>query len=306
MGLRALFRLPRVAAKSRWLQTLSFRAHPRDIVAERDSIRIVDCETQASFDRAHIPGSVLLPAHPYFKSPDSPNDIMEELAWETLCAELRITRGTKVVFVDAHPTRLLSMRAAWVWRYFGHSTAWFLDGGWTAYVRSGARVSVGSPTAPLLPLERGTVRAEVQHPMEATRADVLRAAAGTSSEGRAQPVLQLLDTRTLPEHVGDDLRSNQRGGTIPRSICVPHAQLFAADGSLESPEQLRARFTSAGLDLDAPIAAFCQLGIRAAVAAIALHEAGCPAAAVYEGGASEWLNDPSNPVARPGKTESAS
>lgn len=287
---------------SRRLHLHSFRAHVQDLLAnssQSTSIRVVDCEAQVAFDRAHIPGSVLLPAHPYFKSASHPNALIPADAWEEVCAGLGIGDETTVIFVDAHPTRLLSMRAAWVWRHYGHRSAWFLDGGWGAYVRSGARVSSSSPgpnTYAPPPLVGDPVRATAQPDTEATRAAVL-AAVAESERGGPRP-LQLLDTRTPLEHSGEDLRGNVRGGTIPGSVNVPHASLFASDGTLETPARLRAIFEAAGLDLRAPVAAYCQLGIRAAVAAVALREAGCAGAAVYDGGASEWLNDPEKlPVA---------
>lgn len=106
----------------------------------------------------------------------------------------------------------------------------------------------------------------------------------------------LLDARSVEEFAGDDLRGNPRGGAIPGARNIPFNTLLE-NGLLREPAALRSMFAAVGLhDCDAPVAAYCQLGIRASVAAIALREAGFKNVSVYEGGAKEWLSDLHLPV----------
>jgi thiosulfate/3-mercaptopyruvate sulfurtransferase len=115
---------------------------------------------------------------------------------------------------------------------------------------------------------------------------------------RGAAPLALLDARSPSEFDGSELYGNPRGGSIPGAVNVPFATLFDPQtGLLLPPARLQAIFAAAGLhDRTAPVATYCQLGIRASVAAVALREAGYEHAGVYEGGAKEWLADPALPV----------
>ena len=87
-------------------------------------------------------------------------------------------------------------------------------------------------------------------------------------------------------------------GRIPGSLNLPYTDLFAADGTFKSPEDIRAAFEGAGVDFARPLAATCGSGVTASVLLFALHLAGKHDTALYDGSWSEWGADPTTPKAQ--------
>ncbi len=69
-----------------------------------------------------------------------------------------------------------------------------------------------------------------------------------------------------------------------------------ANGSLLSPDELRARFDAAGIDLENPIVTSCGSGVTAAILTLALETLGHSANRLYDGSWSEWGGRPDTPV----------
>jgi len=78
--------------------------------------------------------------------------------------------------------------------------------------------------------------------------------------------VQVLDARTNTEFLGEDLRSNSRGGHLPGAKSLPHAGLLESDSTLQSPDDLRMRMRmrlrEADVHLDNPVVTHCDAGRR--------------------------------------------
>jgi thiosulfate/3-mercaptopyruvate sulfurtransferase len=170
-------------------------------------------------------------------------------------------------------------RAWWLLRDAGVGDVRVLDGGLAAWRRAG------------LPLEAGDV--------EAVRGDVLLTPGRLpvlDADGAAGFAGSLLDARAGERYRGEVEPIDPRAGHIPGAVSAPTAGNLDAEGRFLSPEALRARFTSLGVDLDGPVAAYCGSGITASHEVLALAVAGIDAA-LFPGSWSAWSSDPSRPAA---------
>jgi thiosulfate/3-mercaptopyruvate sulfurtransferase len=85
-------------------------------------------------------------------------------------------------------------------------------------------------------------------------------------------------------------------GHVPGAVSAPTTDNAAADGRFLSTDELRELFSRKGVRVDGPVGAYCGSGVTAAHEVLALHEAGIEAA-LYAGSWSDWITDPSRPVA---------
>lgn len=175
-------------------------------------------------------------------------------------------------------------RLWWLLRYFGHERVSLLDGGWQAWEAGGH------------PTERGETSVEPAsftprpHPEMVLDTPAVEALLG-------QPGVLLLDARASERYEGRVEPIDPRAGHIPGARSAPYAGNLAADGSMQSPEVLRERYTALGADSAERVVAYCGSGVTAAHDVFALHLAGLPGAQLYEGSWSGWSSDPKRPIA---------
>lgn len=190
-----------------------------------------------------------------------------------------------VVYDDADSTA--AARAWWLLRYFGHPAVRVLDGGFRAWTAAGQPAEPGD--APL-PVPGGFTARPGQ-------LDLLDAAAAAAL---ARSGL-LLDARAAERYRGETEPVDPVAGHIPGAVSAPTTENVNPDGTFKSPAALAARFQALGAagDRDSgvrPVAAYCGSGVTAAHEVLALTLAGVPAA-LYLGSWSDWVSDPSRPVA---------
>jgi thiosulfate/3-mercaptopyruvate sulfurtransferase len=106
----------------------------------------------------------------------------------------------------------------------------------------------------------------------------------------------VLDARTATEFSGADRRGNPRGGHLPGAVSLPHADLLAG-GAVKDAEAVGALVRQAGIGAG-PVVTHCDAGGRAALAALALVEAGYDDVRAYYASFSDWSAAPACPVAR--------
>lgn len=204
---------------------------------------------------------------------------------------------------DAHPVVVYdeadataAARAWWLLRYFGHRDVRVLDGGYRAWTAAGREVAAGAPP----PVAGGDFTVSAGHMP-------LLDSGGAAALARTG---LLLDARARERYRGETEPVDPVAGHIPGAVCAPTAENVNADGTFRPPAELAARFAAlaagspaAGSPSAGPapapppaVGAYCGSGVTAAHEVLALSLAGIPAA-LYAGSWSEWITDPSRPVA---------
>lgn len=180
---------------------------------------------------------------------------------------------------------LYASRLWHVLAHYGHDRVALLDGGiekWQAEGRPLEHGAVSPSPARFEPREsswmRGIDAAEIYERLD-------------------DPLVRLVDVRGPAEFSGEQRRA-ARGGHIPGAVLWPWEENLRPDGTLRAPAEIRARAQAAGLSPEQELVTYCQGGVRAAHAALALRIAGYPRVRIYDGSWAEWGNSPALPVHR--------
>ena len=261
-------------------------AHLRD-----DDLLVCDCRfagdaeaSRALYEGGHIPGAI----HVYWLEDLSAADTSvttflpdAEEASDRL-GRLGITHE-KIVVAYSDGGNLYASRLWHVLAHYGHDRVALLDGGIEKWEAEGR------------PLERGTVHAPAAR-FDPRESSWLR---GIGAEEIVQRLddreLRLLDVRGRAEFTGEQLRA-ARGGHIPGAILWPWEENLRPDGTMRDPAEIRGAAEAAGVTPEEELVTYCQGGVRAAHAALALRIAGYPHVRVYDGSWAEWGNDPALPI----------
>jgi len=261
----------------------------------RPGLKVVDAswympqsgrDAGAEFLAGHIPGAVFfdLNASSDPLSP-LPHMLPGPAAFGARMGRLGLQDGDAIVVYDGSGANLSAARAWWMFRVFGHESVAVLDGGSRKWEREGRPLERGPAPRPA-----GTFTARFDASRVRSRAEVMAAAGGGTA--------QVLDARSRGRFEGTEPepRAGLRGGHIPGSLNLPYAELVDADGCLLPPDQLRARFSEAGLDWRRPVIATCGSGVSACALVLGLHQVGVDDVAVYDGSWTEWGGRSDTPV----------
>jgi thiosulfate/3-mercaptopyruvate sulfurtransferase len=113
------------------------------------------------------------------------------------------------------------------------------------------------------------------------------------------PAMLLVDARAPERYAGNVEPIDPVAGHIPGAVNHPFSTNLDAVGRFLPPALLKARWLErlAGRD-PRHLIAMCGSGVTACQNLLALEVAGLSGAKLYPGSWSEWIRDPSRPVAR--------
>ncbi len=232
----------------------------------------------------HIPGAVFVDLDRDLSAPAGdggrhPLPVAEDFERAMRAAGVR--NATPVVVYD-DADGLPAARAWWLLRYFGHAQVAVLDGGLGAWLSAGRPLAEGDET----PQQPGDFAAQ-PGAMPVLDADGAARLAGAGV---------LIDARSPERYRGEVEPMDPVAGHIPGARNWPMARDLDAQGLFRPPAEL-AEDLGALTAGAAEVGAYCGSGITAAHTVLALELAGIPGAALYPGSWSEWVTDPSRPVA---------
>jgi thiosulfate/3-mercaptopyruvate sulfurtransferase len=241
---------------------------------------------RGAYDADHLPGAVFLDLDADLAGPPGVGGRHPLPDPEKLQATLRrggVRAGHPVIVYDAGgaPQTGAAARAWWILRWAGLVDVRVLDGGYAGWVAAGGDVTRAEP-APA--------------PGDVTVMAGSLPVVGAAGAGSVAVDGVLLDARAPTRFRGQTEPVDPVAGHIPGARNQPAAETVDAEGRLYAPERLRARFQDLGVREDQPVAAYCGSGVNASQTVLALTVAGFRPA-LYVGSWSEWITDPSRPVA---------
>ncbi|MDO7834520.1 sulfurtransferase [Sphingobium sp. HBC34] len=267
-----------------------------DLAAQlgQPDLRIIDAtlflpgtprDARAEFEAAHIPGAAFLDLDT-LADPDAPapHTLPPDPLMTQRVQAVGIDADSRVILYDNSPIRSAA-RAWWMMRLYGvGASVAILDGGLPKWVAEG-RATHSGPASPA----PGTAIARIDRAQVRTKADMLANLDSGAS--------QVLDARGAGRFTGAEAepRPGMASGHIPGARNLPYSALFAADNSLKSPDQLRALYAAAGIDLSRPVITTCGSGVTAAILLAGLETLGKTDIALYDGSWAEWGLDPVTP-----------
>ena len=240
---------------------------------------------RAEYDAIHIPGA-------RFFDIDDISDHRSALPHmappvEKFMSRLRamgVGDGHQVVVYDALGL-FSAARVWWLFRLMGQENIAVLDGGLPKWLAE------GRPTEDLPPVIRDrhmTVRRQ-NHMVK----DVTQVAAASKLGD-----YEIVDARAAARFRGDapEPRPGLRAGHIPGARNLPYTSLLNEDRTMKAPDDLRAAFATAGVDLAKPVITTCGSGVTAAVINLALARLAKTDHALYDGSWTEWGASATLPV----------
>ena len=269
-----------------------------DELAEHiDRCLVVDCRHDLAdpdagrrgYLESHLPGAVFVSMDTQLSAPKNgrngrhPMPSREQV--REMLAAIGLSDDLQLVVYDTAGGGMAG-RLWWMARWIGHEAVAVLDGGLAAWTRAGYPLTG----------ETGTARASGVLTLRAPLATLVDAAQTGAAAG--DPARRVIDARPGERFRGEVEPIDPVAGHIPGALSRPWSSNVREDGRFKPAPVLRAEF-EALLDGRAPQAVVhsCGSGVSACHNLLAMAHAGLPGAALYGGSWSEWIADPSRPVA---------
>jgi thiosulfate/3-mercaptopyruvate sulfurtransferase len=243
-------------------------------------------DARQEYAEAHIPGAVFFDIDDIADAASPlPHMLPDAAKFSSRMRRLGLGDGTRIVLYDDNKYSA-SARAWWMLRLFGHPEVAVLDGGLAKW-RAEGRPVTDDPVTPTEAHFTARQNNLLVRDLEQMRANVL---------SRRE---QVVDARSRGRFAATEQepRAGLRGGHIPGSVCLPHLELIATDGTVLPEPELRRRFAAAGVDVSRPVVTSCGSGVTASTLALAFYRLGRDDVAVYDGSWSEWGGRSDTPVA---------
>ncbi|HVN43982.1 MAG TPA: sulfurtransferase [Steroidobacteraceae bacterium] len=277
---------------------------PRELAAHLNDPdwAIIDCRFDLarpdwgaqSYAAGHIPHALYAHLDRDLSAPRTPRSGRHPLPKpETLAgtfARLGIDERVQVVAYDQGPGAFAA-RLWWLLRWLGHEQVVVLNGGLPAWERAGL---------PLASAVEPRASRQFRANADATQVVSDSEVAQLSSSGALASGRQLLiDARSADRFAGENETIDPVAGHIPGARNHPYADNLDAQGRFRDPAALRELW--ARTLRSAPpqrLISMCGSGVTACHNLLALEVAGLRGARLYAGSWSEWITDPTHPVAR--------
>lgn len=255
---------------------------------------IVDCRHTLAdmslgrklYSEAHIPGAFFADMEHDLAGAKSGTNGRHPLpdpeAFAAFLRGLGVNDATQVVAYDVGG----DMSAPRLWflcKWIGHDAVAVLDGGMAAWAAAGFETTAQTAIQP----QPGNLHVRLQTQLVVDAAFV--------ASHLNDPQVHVVDARTADRFAGQNETIDPVAGHIPGARNRWFKANFRDDATLRSPEELRAEFSTIGDP--STIVNQCGSGVSAAANMLAMEVAGLHGSRLYAGSWSEWIADPTHPIA---------
>jgi thiosulfate/3-mercaptopyruvate sulfurtransferase len=266
----------------------------RERLGEPD-LTVIDCRHALGdftlgrrlYDASHLPGAFFMDAEEDLAGrktgANGRHPLPNPRAFALRLESFGIRDATQVVAYDAGAD-IFAARLWFLCRWIGHTAAAVLDGGLALWSELGYPVTQEPPVAP----RPGRISIRLRPDMQVDAGFVL---ANLNSDA-----MQLVDARAGERYSGEVEPIDPVAGHIPGARNRWFKENFEDDGRLKSSQRLREEFARDGFDPQRTVH-YCGSGVSAAVNQLAMAHAGLDGSRIYDGSWSEWVADPTRPVA---------
>jgi thiosulfate/3-mercaptopyruvate sulfurtransferase len=273
----------------------------RELVG-KPAVAVIDCRFdlinpeggRRAYLKGHIPGARYVDLNKDLSAPISPNSGRHPLPspqdFAATLGRLGIGHATQVIAYD-DAGGSFAARAWWLLRWLGHESVAVLDGGIKAWSAAGGMLESGEEK----PLPRETPGGRISP--RANGAAVIDTP--DIAAFLTDPKHLLVDARAAERFAGSVEPIDAVAGHIAGAVNHPFSANLAPDGRfLPAPELKRLWDARLAGRKAAQVAAMCGSGVTACHNLLSLEIAGLRGAKLYAGSWSEWIRDPTRPVAR--------
>ncbi|MEM9277611.1 MAG: sulfurtransferase [Pseudomonadota bacterium] len=293
-----------IAICAMWIVSFSgvFQVHAQPLVQiewlqenlKNDNIVVLDIRSPRKsrdfYAEGHIEGAVSAPYNEGWR--DTVNGVIGMLPpVEKISAHigrLGVSNDSHVVIVpfgNSSTDFSAATRIYWTFKVLGHDRVSILEGGYSAWLAAGQRLSKTAVVPSQTKFE-----AKLQPHLIATEEDVHEAIKGGVSLVDARPKAQFEGKAKSPVVA--------KAGTIPQAMNLRQSTLYnPKSNQFLSEEGVNQSIAGIGIDTENHSIAFCNTGHWASIAWFALSEiAGKKNISLYDGSMAEWTAKEANPV----------
>jgi len=242
----------------------------------------------SAWREGHIPGAVHVDLERDLSAPVTartgrhPLPAIED--FEATLSRFGVGDRTQVVCYDAG-SGAFAARLWWMLRWLGHDAVAVLDGGFAAWTAEGRPVSTAAAAR--------SPGGFVARPRPEMLCDV---------EGVSRALARgelLVDVRGAERFAGSVEPLDSVAGHVPGAVNLPYLENLDAAGRFLPPAKLASLWRKrTGAVAGRPAICMCGSGVTACQGLLAQETAGVKGGRLYAGSWSEWIRDPSRPIAR--------
>ena len=241
------------------------------------------------YREGHIPGAHFAPVETALSGSKNGTNGRHPLPSPETFANFLATHGvssssTVVAYDDSGG--LYAARLWWMARWIGIKSAALLDGGINRWIADGRELTTTVPVS-----RPGVLHAQADSTLVWNASTVL--------SHLSDPSFAVLDARAAERFRGDVEPMDPVAGHIPGALNRFYKSNLNADLTFRSREELKKEFSTLFQNRKPEnIVHQCGSGITACANLFAMEYAGLPGSKLYAGSWSEWVSDPTRPVAR--------